>query len=117
MARHPNAFFSKKLRPTQHHYSSFRGELLAVYSSLGNFRHFLKGVEFFILTDYKPVTYALRSMRSDGSMRMAYIFSKFTTDIHHVKGRDNIAADALSQSNINGINNPEGVNFDVVAAA
>lgn len=50
-------------------------------------------------------------------MRMAYIFSKFTTDIHHVKGSDKVAADALLQSAINVVNDPEGVNFDVVAAA
>lgn len=110
---HPTAFFSMKLKPTECRNSTLGHELLAVYSSVRNFRHFLEGAEFFILTDHTPLTYALRSMRSDGGthtarelQQLAYI-SEFTTDIRHIKGRDNVIADALSWSAINAANDPE----------
>ncbi|XP_037557598.1 uncharacterized protein LOC119434526, partial [Dermacentor silvarum] len=88
---HPTAFFSKKLTPTERRYSTFGRELLAVYSNGG--------------------THTARELR-----QLAYI-SEFTTDIRHVKGSDNVVADALSRSAINFVNDPEGVNFDALAAA
>ena len=55
---HPISFFSKKLRPTKTRYSTFDRELLAVYLAI---KHFLEGRHFHVLTDHKPLTYALNS--------------------------------------------------------
>lgn len=48
----PLAYFSKKLSQTERKYSTFDRELLAVYSSIKHFRHFLEGREFVVLTDH-----------------------------------------------------------------
>ena len=55
----PIAYFSRKLKPSETRYSTFDRELLAVYLVIKHFRHFVEGREFFVLTDHKPLTYAL----------------------------------------------------------
>ena len=55
----PIAFFSRKLLPAETRYSAFDRELLAVYLAVKHFRHFVEGREFLILTDHKPLTFAL----------------------------------------------------------
>lgn len=119
----PISFFSRKLTPTERRYSTFGRELLAVHAAIRHFRHFLEGVEFFVLTDHKPLTYALRSLSFDGGThtarerrQMSYI-SEFTTDIRHVKGGDNEVADALSRNPVNAITPILPVDFPALAAA
>lgn len=55
----PLAYFSKVLKPPQIRYSAFDRELLAIYLSIKHFRYFVEGRQFCILTDHKPLTYAL----------------------------------------------------------
>ena len=57
--QHPISFFSRKMTPTEQRYSAFDRELLAVYLAIQNFRHFLEGRQFHVLTDHKPLIYAL----------------------------------------------------------
>ena len=72
---------------------------LAIYASIKHFRHFVEGRPFTVFTDPKPLTYALASS-TDRSPRQAnhlsYI-SEFTSDIQHVRGTENVVADALSR--------------------
>lgn len=119
----PTSFFSRKLTPTERRYSTFGRELLAVYAAIRHFRHFLEGVEFFVMTDHKPLTYALRSATSDGGAhtarelrQMSYI-SEFTTDIRHVRGVDNAVADALSRSPVSALCSFAGIDHGKLAAA
>ena len=55
----PITFFSKGLRPAETRYSTFDRELLAVYLAIKHFCHFVEGREFYVLTDHKPLTFAL----------------------------------------------------------
>ena len=61
----------------------------------------LEARSFHILTDHKPLTYAIKSSSKKYSPReirhLDYV-SQFTTDIRHIKGTDNIVADALSRN-------------------
>ena len=57
----PLGFFSKRLQPAETRYSTFGRELLAVYLSIRHFRHHLEARQFFVLTDHKPLTYALHN--------------------------------------------------------
>lgn len=56
---HPIAFFSKGLSTTETRYSTFGRELLVIYLAIRHFRHFIEGRQCFVLTDHKPLTYAL----------------------------------------------------------
>ena len=96
----PIAFFSTKLKPAETRYSAFDRELLAIYLAIKQFRHFVEGRKFHVITDHKPLTFALTSKPSQHSPRQVrhldYI-SQFTTDIRHIKGEDNPVADTLSR--------------------
>ena len=118
----PLAYFSKKLTPAETRYSTFDRELLAIYLAVKHFRHFLEGRQFFVLTDHKPLTYALSSQSDRSSPRQARhmdFVSQFTSDIRHVKGDHNPAADALSRAEVNAISGDQSlvIDFKALAAA
>jgi cleavage and polyadenylation specificity factor subunit 1 len=100
------AFFSKGLKPAETRYSTFDRELLAIYLAIKHFRYFLEGRNFHILTDHKPLTYAL-STRPDRysprQIRHLDLISQFTSDLRHVQGSGNAAADALSRLSTNAL--------------
>lgn len=96
----PFAFLSKTLTPAQQKFSAYDRELLAIYTAVKYFRHTLEGRHFTIYTDHKPITYAFRQKLekcSPRQFRWLDLIGQFTTDIHHVSGKSNIVADALSR--------------------
>ena len=107
-------FFSIKLSPAETRYSAFDRELLAVQSTIRNFRHNLEGREFYVNTDHKPLTYVMNSTTERPSLRqtrhLAFI-AKFTTDIRYVKGETNFVADALSRPTVSVIEYDAAINY------
>ena len=102
----PLAFFSKSLKPAETRYSTYDRELLAIYLAIKHFRYFLEGRDFYILTDHKPLVYAF-STRSDRHsprvVRQLDMISQFTTDLRHVQGSHNSAADTLSRLEVSAL--------------
>ena len=73
-------------------YSTFGRELLAAYLAVNHFRRALEGRQFTLLTDHQPLTYALKTSsdkRSPRKIRQLDFLSVFTTDIRHIKGKQN----------------------------
>ena len=96
----PLAFYSRKLTDAEVRYSTFDRELLAIFTAIRHFRFLLEGRRFFVQTDHKPLTYALRRTSPPWSARqqrhLSFV-SEFTSDIRHVAGSDNVVADCLSR--------------------
>ncbi|GFS91015.1 retrovirus-related Pol polyprotein from transposon 297 [Trichonephila clavipes] len=96
----PISFFSKKLTDAQKNYSTYDRELLGIYLSVKKFKHLLEGQNFVIYTDHTPITYAFHQKNEKASPRqlrhLQYI-SQFSTNICHIKGQDNLVADAFSR--------------------
>ena len=118
----PISFFSKAMKPAERRYSTFDKELLAIYLAIKHFRHFIEGRHFHVLTDHKPLTFAMNT-RSDRysprqSRHLDYI-SQFTSTIRHIKGSQNVVADALSRIETNALvtKQPPVVNFEAIAEA
>ncbi|GFW44227.1 retrovirus-related Pol polyprotein from transposon opus [Trichonephila clavipes] len=109
----PIAFYSKKLNETQTRYNTYDQELLGIYLSVKHFEHFLKGNDFIIYTDHKPLTFAFKQKNEKASPRqqrqLQYI-SEFSCNIRHVLGKDNVVADALCR-----IESISEINFDAIA--
>jgi hypothetical protein len=94
------SFFSSKLSPAESRYSSFYSELLATYLAVRHFQFMLEARKFHILTDHKPVTYALHRVSEPWSakqQRQLSYLAEFTADICQVAGKENVVADALSR--------------------
>ena len=119
---HPIAYFSKVLKPAEMRYSTFDRELLAVYLAVKHFRYFIEGRHFHVLTDHKPLTYALHTRSDKHSPRQARhldFITQFTSDIRHVKGSANTPADTLSRIETNALldSSPPVIDFRAMAAA
>ncbi|BHF72606.1 hypothetical protein SprV_0401567400 [Sparganum proliferum] len=115
----PLAFFSKKLSPAETRYSVFGRELLAVYLSIRHFRHFLEGREFVVLTDHKPLVFALRASPDrylPREIRHLDFISQFSCDIQHVHGKENVVADTLSGIEMTSVTT-DAIDFTLMAEA
>ena len=96
----PLAFFSVKLDKAQSRYSAFDRELLAVYLGIRHFRWLLEGRQFHVLSDHKPLSFALHRLTDAWSARQQRHLSfiaEYTSDIRHIAGKANVVADALSR--------------------
>jgi RNase H-like domain found in reverse transcriptase/Reverse transcriptase (RNA-dependent DNA polymerase)/Integrase core domain/Integrase zinc binding domain len=96
----PLAFFSAKLNAAQQKYSAFDRELLACYLAIRHFRWSLEGRSFYVLTDHKPLVFALHRLSDPWTARQQRHLSfiaEYTSDIRHVAGKENVVADALSR--------------------
>ena len=119
----PLSYFSRKLSPTEQRYSTFDRELLAVYSAIHHFRHFLEAREFYVLTDHKPLIYSLNSKpdrHTPRQVRHLDFISQFTTDIRHIAGQGNPVTDALSRLEANAVqvdSTRPAVDFQAMAKA
>ncbi|GFY00498.1 hypothetical protein TNCV_2138961 [Trichonephila clavipes] len=112
----PLAFFSRKLTSSEKSYSAYDRELLAIYSAIRHFRYMLEARDFTVLTDHKPLTYAFRQKSdkcSPRQIRQLDFISQFTTNIVHIPGSDNIAADVLSR--VSAITFPSQIDYDCIA--
>ena len=96
------AFFSKTPSAAEMKYSAFDRELLAIYLAIKHFRHFLEGRKFVVMTDHKPLTFALESGtdRTQRHSRHLSFIAEFTSDIRQNSGVDNVVADMLSRPSI-----------------
>lgn len=97
----PLGYFSKKLSESQQLQSTYDRELLAIYMGIIHFRNMVEGRHLVVYTDHKPLTYALKKIgtakETPKRVRQLLYISEFTSDIQHVKGNDNLVADALSR--------------------
>ena len=114
----PLAYFSKKLKPAETRYSTYDRELLAVYLTIKHFRYALEGRQFHVLTDHKPLTYSLSSKpdkHTPRQIRHLDFIAQFTSDIRHVAGQENQAADALSRIEV--VREYPAIDFERMAVA
>ncbi|XP_064479243.1 uncharacterized protein LOC135392464 [Ornithodoros turicata] len=74
-----------------------------------------------ILTDHKPLTYSMHSSHSSLSpceIRQLTFVSEFTTDLRHIRGADNAAADALSRIAVSSVTTPhDTIDFKAMTEA
>ena len=102
----PLGFFSKTLQPAERRYSTFGRELLACYLSVKHFQHFAEGHHITVFTDHKPLISATQhhsSRYTDRETRQLDYLSQFDLEFRHIRGSENVVADALSRVPINSL--------------
>ncbi|GFT72366.1 transposon Tf2-11 polyprotein [Trichonephila clavipes] len=90
----PLAFFPRKLTSSEKSYSAYDRELLAIYSAIRHFRQ-------------------KSDKCSPRQIHQLDFISQFITNIVHIPGSDNIAADVLSR--VSAITFPSQIDYDCIA--
>lgn len=96
----PLGFFSRKFTPAQKRYSTYDRELTAIQKAVEYFQHHLERGGTTVLTDHKPLIYALlqtTDKASDRQRRQISFISQYIKKIEHIAGTENVVADALSR--------------------
>ena len=96
--RQPVAFASRKLNVAERNYSVIEKECLAIVWAIDKFHRYLYGIEFFLETDHKPLTYLNKSKTLNSRlMRWALRLQPYRFNLVAIKGKSNVIADYLSR--------------------
>lgn len=96
--KRPVAFLSKTLNKTQQAYHITDKELLAIVFALKKWSNYLLGQKFIVQTDHKALE-ELFKMKEPTSRLTRYrlLIEQYDFEIHYLKGKKNVVADALSR--------------------
>lgn len=97
----PITFASKTLNKAEKNYATIEKELLAIVWAVKEFRPYLLGQKFRILSDHKPLQWAFKVKDpSSRLIRWKLKLSDYDCIIEHIPGKNNLVADALSRVRI-----------------
>ncbi|KAF8373752.1 hypothetical protein PRIPAC_80181 [Pristionchus pacificus] len=111
----PLAFHSRGLKSSEKNYSIVDLEALAFTECTRKWRHLIYGLRIVVKTDHLPlVTMFKRKNVSGRIMRWANELSSLNIEFRHVKGNENVVADALSRNPIEGEKDDDDVGDDLI---
>jgi len=94
----PIAFYSRKLNPAQTRCTAAERELLSIVETLKEHRNMLLGQTIKVFTDHKNLV--CKHFNTERVMCWRLLLEEFGPQLTHIKGANNIAADALSRLDI-----------------
>ena len=96
---HPVCYFSKKFNQQQRRYSTIEKETLALVLAVQQFEVYLGAADrILVFSDHDPLKFLHRMRNSNQRlMRWSLILQPFNILIKHIRGTDNVIADALSR--------------------
>ncbi|CAB3998780.1 Transposon Ty3-I Gag-Pol poly [Paramuricea clavata] len=97
---HPVCYFSRKFNKHQRNYSTIEKECLALVLALQHFEVYVSStsVPLEVFSDHNPLMF-LHKMKNKNQrlLRWSLVLSEYDMKMEHIKGRDNLLADCLSQ--------------------
>ena len=97
---HPVAYYSRKLSPTEQRYTTRERECLAVKQCLVEWRHYLMGAPFTVLSDHESLKWLQTqgvATLSDRLLRWVEYFSLYDFQQEYIPGELNVFPDGLSR--------------------
>ena len=99
--QHPISYYSKKLSRAQRNYSTVEKEALALILALQHYEVYIGASEEMtrVYTDHNPLVF-IQKMKDKNQrlLRWSLLLQGFNICVKHIKGRDNVVADALSRA-------------------
>ena len=93
----PVAFYTRKLTPAQHNYSTIEKELLSIIETFCEFHLMLLGSNIHVYTDHKNLTHKLSQYVTQHVLCWRLLLEEYNPTFHDLKGPDNVLADALER--------------------
>lgn len=96
---HPVSYFSRKLDCHQRNYSTVEKEMLAIVLALKHFDVYVdNGKPITIFSDHNPLVF-LNKIKDKNRRLLSWslLLQEYDLTVVHIKGRDNVVADALSR--------------------
>ena len=102
----PISYISRSFQKVELNKAIIEKELLAIHFAITYFRPYLYGRHFTVQSDHRPLIF-LYNMKNPASKltRIRLDLEEYSFDIEHIKGKDNVAADALSRISIKDLTN------------
>ena len=94
-AERPLAYASRHLNSAETNYPAIEKEALAIVWGIANFRLYLYGRSFLVITDHQPLTF-LRSLKEPKD-RLARWVSQYDFKVYYKSGVEHTDADVLSR--------------------
>ena len=94
-------FFSKKLDKAQRNYSTIEKEALSLLLAIKHFEVYVGSSVFplQVYTDHNPLVFVHKMKdKNKRLLRWSLTLQEYNLEVVHVKGRDNVVADALSRA-------------------
>ena len=94
-------YFSKKFIASQINYSTIEKECISLILAVQHFKVYLtsSSLPILVYSDHNPLTF-INKMKNNNQGLMRWwclMLQEYNIDIKHIKGKDNIIADALSR--------------------
>lgn len=97
----PVYYASKAFSPADRNKSTPVQECLAIHFALGQFRPYIYGKPFLVRSDHRSLIYLFSHKNPSPKLtRIRLELEDYEFTIEHIKGKDNVAADALSRISI-----------------
>lgn len=94
----PIAYASKTFTKGEANKATIEQELIAIHFAINYFRPYIYGTEFIVKSDHRPLIY-LYGLKDPSSKltRIRLELEEYNFIVEHIKGTDNVGADALSR--------------------
>lgn len=100
----PIAFASKSFNKAERNKATIEQELFAIHWAIKHYKHYLYGTHFIVQSDHKPLTYLYNLKEASAKLtRLRLELAEFTFTVEHIRGKENVVADALSRIHIDDI--------------
>jgi len=94
----PSAYISRKMNDHEKNYPVHEQELLAIIHALREWRHYLHGSQFTVVTDHRSLQYIQTQPNlSARQVRWTEFLAQFDFTVQYRAGKENHVADALSR--------------------